>query len=336
MQILVFGAGVLGSLFAARLHEAGHDVHLLARGARLAQLREHGVVLIDALTERRTVTPVPLVERLDPDDAYDCVLVPVRKNQIPGVLPVLAANRHTPSVLFLHNNAAGATELVAALGPERVLLGFPTAGGIREGYAMRVFAAGADVPLPLGEIDGRTTERLARIAVALGQAGLPVEIRGDMEAWLTTHVALILPLACAIYVAGCDPQRLAHMPGTLKLAVRAFRENLHVLRTLRRPIAPAPLRLLSLLPDALLVLRLQRTLSGELARVALAGHAAAARDEMACLAREFRVLVERAGVATQAAETLYQHITVLSAGEVLSAEVLSAGGLSAQHPALQH
>ncbi|MEV3950585.1 2-dehydropantoate 2-reductase N-terminal domain-containing protein [Streptomyces halstedii] len=32
MKLLVYGAGVLGSLFAARLHEAGHDVSLLARG----------------------------------------------------------------------------------------------------------------------------------------------------------------------------------------------------------------------------------------------------------------------------------------------------------------
>jgi 2-polyprenyl-6-methoxyphenol hydroxylase-like FAD-dependent oxidoreductase len=33
MKLLVYGAGVLGSLFAARLHEAGHDVSLLARAS---------------------------------------------------------------------------------------------------------------------------------------------------------------------------------------------------------------------------------------------------------------------------------------------------------------
>ncbi len=31
MKLLVYGAGVTGSRFAARLHEAGHDVSLLAR-----------------------------------------------------------------------------------------------------------------------------------------------------------------------------------------------------------------------------------------------------------------------------------------------------------------
>jgi hypothetical protein len=43
--MLFFGAGVLGSVYAARLHEAGVDVTVLARGRRLADIREHGIVL---------------------------------------------------------------------------------------------------------------------------------------------------------------------------------------------------------------------------------------------------------------------------------------------------
>ncbi|MFN2110632.1 MAG: ketopantoate reductase family protein, partial [Anaerolineae bacterium] len=42
MKILIYGAGPLGSVFAARLHQGGHDVSILARGQRLADLREHG------------------------------------------------------------------------------------------------------------------------------------------------------------------------------------------------------------------------------------------------------------------------------------------------------
>ena len=47
MKLLVYGAGVIGSQFAARLQEAGHDVSLLARGERLAALRRHGVQLAE-------------------------------------------------------------------------------------------------------------------------------------------------------------------------------------------------------------------------------------------------------------------------------------------------
>ena len=74
MKILILGAGVVGSFNAARLKEAGHDVSLLARGRRLVDLREQGVVLEDARTGRRTTTQVPLVDRLGPEDAYDLPL----------------------------------------------------------------------------------------------------------------------------------------------------------------------------------------------------------------------------------------------------------------------
>ena len=50
MNILVYGAGVLGSLYAARLQEAGQHVSLLARGQRLQDIREHSIVLTDVLT----------------------------------------------------------------------------------------------------------------------------------------------------------------------------------------------------------------------------------------------------------------------------------------------
>jgi 2-dehydropantoate 2-reductase len=47
MRILVYPAGVQGSLYGARLKEAGQDVAILARGKRLAELRARGVILVD-------------------------------------------------------------------------------------------------------------------------------------------------------------------------------------------------------------------------------------------------------------------------------------------------
>ena len=52
-KILVYGAGPLGSLFAARLQEGENDVSILAWGQRLTDLREHGIVLHDVDMWRR-------------------------------------------------------------------------------------------------------------------------------------------------------------------------------------------------------------------------------------------------------------------------------------------
>jgi 2-dehydropantoate 2-reductase len=71
MKILVYGAGVVGTLYAARLQEAGHQVTVLARDSRLADVRRHGLVLEDILTGVRSVTHVSIVDRLYAEDSYD-------------------------------------------------------------------------------------------------------------------------------------------------------------------------------------------------------------------------------------------------------------------------
>lgn len=68
LRVLIFGAGVLGSLYGARLAEAGNDVAVLARGRRLEELRARGVVLEDVRSGARTATPVRIVSELAPDD----------------------------------------------------------------------------------------------------------------------------------------------------------------------------------------------------------------------------------------------------------------------------
>ena len=45
VRILVIGAGVIGSVYAAKLLQSGHEVVLLARGRRLADLQASGLVL---------------------------------------------------------------------------------------------------------------------------------------------------------------------------------------------------------------------------------------------------------------------------------------------------
>ena len=115
MKVLVVGAGVIGSFNAARLVRGGVDVTLLARGERLAVLHEHGVVLEDWRTRWRSVTPVPLVDRIEQGSNCDLALVIVRRNQIASVLPLLAAAPRIPSVAFVGNNLAGSSDMAAAL-----------------------------------------------------------------------------------------------------------------------------------------------------------------------------------------------------------------------------
>jgi 2-dehydropantoate 2-reductase len=311
-KILVYGAGPLGSLFAARLAQGGNDVSLLARGQRVADLRAQGIVLVDVRSGDRTVTRVNVVDKLKPEDAYDLVLVVMRKNHALRILPTLAANQHTPNVLFLMNNAAGPGELIDALGNERVLIGFPNSAGYRDGHAVYCLTGTDKEPalVPFGEVGGDVTPRTRYVAGVLESArGFGAEIRTDMDAWLKYHVALLMPsLGPALYAAGTDNLRLARTRDLVVLAVRAIREGFRVLHALGLPITPARYRWFRWIPEPVLVLLLQRILAHKDMEVALVKHAESARDEVKHLADEFLVLARATSVATPTIDRLHHHL----------------------------
>jgi 2-dehydropantoate 2-reductase len=70
---------VIGSVYAGRLLQAGHQVVMLARGQRLADLRAYGLVLEDTQSGHRAKLPVSAVAEPGPAERYDLVLVPVQR-----------------------------------------------------------------------------------------------------------------------------------------------------------------------------------------------------------------------------------------------------------------
>ena len=308
MKILFYGAGPLGSLYAARLQESGRDVSVLARGQRLADIREHGIVLEDAATGNRTTTHVSVTERLEPTDAYGLVVVLMRRNKIPAILSVLAENRNTPDILFMCNSAAGPYEMINALGRERVLLGFSGAGGYRKGHVVYYeVVSGKRQPTVFGELDGSPTPRLKRIAEAFKGAGFPVAVSENMDAWLKTHGAEIIPTAGALYSAGTDNFRLARTRDGMVLMVRAIKEGYKVLRALDVPIMPSNHKVFDWIPESLIVAMMRRMLATKTAETVLVGHAHAARNEMTYIAGELRELARKTSVPTPAMDRLYTY-----------------------------
>ncbi|MBE9103381.1 ketopantoate reductase family protein [Vacuolonema iberomarrocanum] len=317
MKVLFYGAGVIGSLYAARLQEAGCDVSILARGQRLKDLRKYGIGLEQALTGKQTIVHVNVVEQLSPEDAYDLIVVAMRKNQVSAILPILSAHQRTPNVLFMVNNPSGYEEWLQAVRRERLLLGFPGAGGTLEGHIVRYLVSSRIQPTILGEPNGQVTPRLREIARTFKRAGFPVAISRNIDAWQKTHVALVTPIANALYMAGGDRYRLVQMPEALHLMVRAMREGFQVLQALDIPITPAKLRLWEWLPEPMLVALLKGWANTQHFEIIAARHAKAARDEMQKLTTEFQALARQTSVATPAIDELETYIDLLVPGRVL-------------------
>ncbi len=307
MKILVYGAGVLGSLYASKLYEAGEEVYLLARGKRLEDIRHYGVIIDHFLQKNRTEHKIPTIEQLKPEDYYDLIIVLMRKNQVASILPILSQNKLFKTVIFMGNNGKGAGDYIEAVGEERVLLGFPAAGGRREGSAIKVVYR-EDTKITLGELDGSFSPRLKELKEMFEKAEIPVDISPNIDSWLKYHIALVSPLANGIYLANGDNYALAKKPEALKLIVNAIREGVKVLISLNYPIEPKRFKRLSWMPNFILVRLLRKIIGSEMGELSLRDHAMAAKDEMKEIADEFQLLIQQSGLVTPSISELYQYI----------------------------
>jgi 2-dehydropantoate 2-reductase len=305
-KILVIGAGVNGSICAAELHRAGVDVTVLARGKRLEELCADGIIIENPIKKTRSVTRVPVVSVLKPDDHYDYVLVVVRKNQVRELLPVLAANR-SPVVVFMVNNPSGPDEWVAALGRERVMLGFVFGGGKRDGNVIRAISGGG-VSTPFGELDGAITSRLVRLVGILRRAGLKARAAMEMSDWLATHAALVAPFAVLAMKHGCNTYELAKATDDLRLLAGAMRETVQVLRALGRHVIPRSSAVIGSLPRFILVALFRVFLPTKTAEIGGGWHCSQAPDEMHQLAAELKVLMQKSGLAVPALRAVLETV----------------------------
>ena len=309
MRVLIYGAGVVGSLYAARLKQGGHEVTLLARGDRLADLQKEGLSLEDLITGEHLAIPIDTTDDLGPDDRYDLIITLLPKDRLLEVLPVLSAHKNAPVVLFLGNNAAGPGELASAVGRDRVLMGFPGAAGTRVANLVRFMDSyqGQRFPMTVGAPYPEAAHHLAPVIASFHQAGIPVTIEPLIGDWLKSHAAFILPLAGATYMADMDVGRLADTRDALVLLVRGLRESLGALRAAGVTIAPPVFRLLRWLPEPLLIGIFRHRLRRPAAQHGLS-HAHGARQELAHLAQEFSELASSAGYPTPILDFLCAYI----------------------------
>jgi 2-dehydropantoate 2-reductase len=291
-KILVIGAGVNGSVCAARLHAGGVDVTVLARPQRLAVLERDGIVIENPFNQRRTVAKVPLIGELAPADRYDYILVVVRRSQVSDLLATLAANC-SPNVVFMSNNLLGPAEIIQAMGRERVMLGFVFAGGKRDGEIIRAFSAPKRSPMgaPFGELDGSVTPRLKRLVSTLRRGGLPARISTNIVDWLATHAAGVAAMAPMALRYHADLRALARSRDDLRLMIAAMHEALSVIKAQGHKIVPSSQKLLLILPAFVPELLSRWLFSSKLGEFGASWHVQQAPDEMQALAGDLRQMV---------------------------------------------
>ena len=101
MRILIYGAGVIGSLYAALFAEAGYDTSIYARGKRFEALRNNG--LLYKKNQEVIKAEIRILGELPNNDIYDFVLLTVRENQLYEALTELKHNKSNTIVTMINS-----------------------------------------------------------------------------------------------------------------------------------------------------------------------------------------------------------------------------------------
>jgi 2-dehydropantoate 2-reductase len=286
MRILIYGAGVIGQIYAGRLHEAGHEVTLLARGQAFQRLSRDGITLVSG--GKSCQVRVAVTDHLDPGSSFGLALVTVRREQLDEVLPAVAGLPAT-CVVLMQNNPLGSASVSGLPGGDRLLFGFPGVGGYRNDDGAIEYIEIPQQPTTLGQRQGREKT----VQTALASAGFPVTTTADMDGWLKTHAVFIVAMGAAINSCEGDAVKLAADRGRVAMMITSVGEGFRALASKGVAVQPRPLRMIfTVVPGMFAVRYWQGQLRGTVGTVSLAPHLRTTKDtELAVLSLDVQKLV---------------------------------------------
>jgi 2-dehydropantoate 2-reductase len=190
MHFVIMGAGALGILLAAHLSRTGHEVQLIARGARARALAEAGLEVrgLTAFRARCAITDDPASPA-----QTDVFINTVKTHDSAQALASLT--RLQPRVAFsVQNGVVKEAELIERFGAAAVLGAMADFSGELEDDDAVLFTR--NINLHLGELDGSPSARATEIAAAIHAAGINARVATDIQSviWskFTGWVALFL------------------------------------------------------------------------------------------------------------------------------------------------
>lgn len=290
MKILVFGAGVLGCNLAGNLFRAGKDTTLLARGNWAEEIQKNGLRIKDKFSPRVSVSRIPVVTELKPENQCDVIFVVLRYTQLDAILETLRANQ-TKNIVFVGNNVR-ASALAASLPEKNVLFAFVSSAGHRE----RDRVASIDLKkITIGQLAGApSNEQL--IGQIFAGTKYKVTYEPNMGDYLLCHAAFVLPVAFACYKTDGDLKKLKGNTAYLSRLLDANIEGYRAIRNAGHEILPKSDTEFEGTAYRKTCLRFFKLMCAtSLGKICASDHAMNAVDEMGALNRDLKQFFDENG-----------------------------------------
>ncbi len=205
MRVCVVGAGAIGGMLGVKLALTGQDVTLIARGAHLKAINEHGLTLVMNDGMKHVATNVKATDSIEQAGLQDVVILAVKAHQIAPIAHQLRALFEPNTVVVTTQNGipwwyfqrhGGEHEgkriaavdpdgaIAANIEPGRIIgcIAYPAAEIAEPGVIRHI----EGIRYPIGELDGAETDRAKMISEMFIEAGFKSPILPDIrsEIWL--------------------------------------------------------------------------------------------------------------------------------------------------------
>ena len=195
MKIAIIGAGAIGGLVGAKLALAGEAVTFIVRGRNLAAIAEHGIKLTSADGWEHTANNVRATDDYAQAGPQDLVILAMKAHQLEAVIAdlpkllgphtsIVTMQNGIPYWYFQRHGGPFEGTRVASVDAERVIgcVVYPASELIAPGVIRHIEGD----RLPLGELDGTSSERVQAIAACFANAGFKAPVLDNIRAeiWL--------------------------------------------------------------------------------------------------------------------------------------------------------
>jgi 2-dehydropantoate 2-reductase len=224
MKIAIVGTGAMGSIYAARLSQGGHEVWAIDTWAdHVRAINENGLQ-VDG--PAGTIVAKGLRATSQMADAGLCDLY-VIATKAAGVAPAAQAVAEVMGpdsmVLTIQNGLGAAERIAAALPEERILL------GVAEGFGAAMEGPGharhsAMKLMRFGEFGGGASDRLEALAQAWRDGGFEVATFEDITRLIWEKFLCNVALAGPCTAFGCNVVELRADPERWAVALGCMRE----------------------------------------------------------------------------------------------------------------
>ncbi len=224
MKIAIIGVGAMGSVYAARFAEAGHEVWIVDRWAEHLEAIRTGGLRVEGASGDRVVTGLHVADEVGQVGPADLFVVATKADAVAAVASDLAPLVDSRSLVLTIQNGLGAGERIAEQMPtDRVLL------GVAEGFGASMKGPGhahhnAMRRIRIGELEGGLTDRLERLVSLWRDAGFQAQAYADIEQLIWEKFLCNVTFSAPCTAFDCTIGELMASPERWAIALGCARE----------------------------------------------------------------------------------------------------------------